>query len=180
MRTSEEYKEGLRKMRRNIYVNGEKIPRDHDMQMPAINVMCHTFDFAQDPEHADLMTATSHLTGEKINRFTHIHQNPEDLHKKQDMTRFLCQNLGGCIQRCMGIDAVNALYNVTYEVDKDNGGESHYHENLKKWLLRFQQEDLVGCCAQTDVKGDRMKRPGDQEDPDQYVHVIDKNKDGII
>lgn len=180
MRTREQYIDGLRKMRPNIYVNGEKIPRDHELQMPAINVLSKTFDYAQDPEYQDLMTATSHLTGQRISRFTHIHQNTDDLHKKQDMTRLLCQKAGGCIQRCMGIDATNAIYNVSYEADKQNNGKTQYHENFKKWLVRFQTEDLVGCCAQTDVKGDRMKRPGDQEDPDQYVHVIDKNADGIV
>mgnify|MGYP001765718938 CR=1 FL=1 len=35
-----------------------------------------TFDAAFDPELRNLCTATSHLTGETINRFTHIHQNP--------------------------------------------------------------------------------------------------------
>ena len=38
-----------------------------------------------------IMTATSHLTGEKINRFTHIHQSVDDLLNKQKMTRLYCQ-----------------------------------------------------------------------------------------
>jgi len=180
MRTKEEYIKGLSKMRRNVYVNGEKIDRDDEMQKPALDVMGLTFEYAQDPEYQDLVTATSHLTGERINRFTHIHQNKEDLHKKQDMTRFLCTKCGGCIERCMGIDATNAIYNVSFEADKVKAGETNYHENFKKWLTRFQTEDLVGCCAQTDVKGDRVKRPGDQEDPDMYVHVVEKKSDGIV
>jgi aromatic ring hydroxylase len=47
-------------------------------------------------------------------------------------------------------------------------------------LERFQKEDLVAACAQTDIKGNRIKRPADQEDPDMYVHVVDKRSDGII
>ena len=74
-------------MRRNIYVNGEKIARDDEMQMPTINTIGLTYDLAAKPENQDLCTAISHLTGEKINRFNHIHQNKEDLHRKQDMTR---------------------------------------------------------------------------------------------
>jgi len=73
----------------------------------------------------------------------------------------------------MGCDAANAIYNVSYEADKINKGESNYHENFKKWVLRFQQEDLVAAGAQTDVKGDRIKRPADQADPDMYVHVVE-------
>lgn len=180
MRTKEQYLEGLRKMRRNLYLNGEKISRDDEIQMPAIETMSVTFDYAADPKYEDLCTSISHLTGERINRFCHVHQNKEDLHKKQDMTRLLCQVVGGCIQRCMGVDAANALYNVTYEADKENHGATEYHKNFKKWLERFQREDLVGCCAQTDVKGDRMKRPSQQKDPDLYVRVIEKKSDGIV
>jgi aromatic ring hydroxylase len=180
MRTKEQYLEGLRKMRRNLYLNGEKISRDDEIQMPAIETMSVTFDYAADPKYEDLCTAISHLTEQRINRFCHVHQNKEDLHKKQDMTRLLCQVVGGCIQRCMGVDATNALYNVTYEADKENHGATEYHKNFKKWLERFQREDLVGCCAQTDVKGDRMKRPSQQKDPDLYVRVIEKKSDGIV
>jgi 4-hydroxybutyryl-CoA dehydratase / vinylacetyl-CoA-Delta-isomerase len=92
----------------------------------------------------------------------------------------LCQKVGGCIQRCMGIDATNAIYNVSYEADKMNNGATEYHENFKKWLTRFQTEDLVGCCAQTDVKGDRMLRPADQPNPGAYVHIKERLKDGIV
>jgi 4-hydroxybutyryl-CoA dehydratase/vinylacetyl-CoA-Delta-isomerase len=180
MRTKQQYIEGLRKMRRNIYVNGEKIARDDEIQMPTINTYGLTFDYAADPKYEDLCTAKSHLTGEKINRFCHVHQSKEDLHKKQDMTRALCQVAGGCIQRCMGIDATNAIYNVSYEADKLNNGATQYHKNFVKWLERFQKEDLAGCCAQTDVKGDRMKRPSQQKDPDLYVHVVERKSDGIV
>jgi aromatic ring hydroxylase len=180
MRTKEQYIEGLRKMRHNIYVNGDKINRADEMQMDCINTIGTTFDEAAKPENAELLTAKSHLTGNTINRFTHIHQNTGDLHKKQDMTRFLCRKVGGCIQRCMGIDATNAVYAVSYEADRMNNGNTEYHENFKKWLVRFQNEDLVGCCAQTDVKGDRMLRPADQPDPDAYVRVVEEKKDGIV
>ena len=180
MRTKQQYIDGLRKMRRNIYVDGEKIDRADELQESTLNTIGLTFDYASDPEYEDLCTATSHLTGEKINRFTHIHQSKEDLHKKQDMTRALCRVAGGCIQRCMGVDGANAIYNVSYEADKDNNGATEYHKNFVKWLTRFQQEDLVGCCAQTDVKGDRMKRPSQQKDPDLYVHVVERKSDGIV
>lgn len=180
MRTKKEYIEGLSKMRRNVYFDGELIDRDSELQMDCLNVIGTTFDEAQKPENEDLMTATSHLTGNKINRFTHIHQSTDDLHKKQDMTRFLCRKVGGCIQRCMGIDGTNAVYNASYEADKANNGATEYHENFKKWLIRFQDEDLVGCCAQTDVKGDRMLRPADQPNPGAYVHIKERLKEGIV
>jgi aromatic ring hydroxylase len=180
MRTKEQYIKALGKMKRNVYFNGQKIDRTDEVQMDCINTIGTTYDEAAKPENADLLLAKSHLTGETINRFTHIHQNTEDLHKKQDMTRFLCCIVGGCIQRCMGIDAVNAIYNVSYEADKSNNGQTEYHENFKKWLIPFQKEDLIGCCAQTDVKGDRLLRPADQPNPDAYVLVKERKSDGIV
>jgi len=178
MRTKEEYMEDLGQMKNNIYFNGEKINRLDERQMTTLDTMGTTFEVID--KYADLMKVKSHLTGEIISRFTHIHHSTDDLHKKQDMTRKLCQIVGGCIQRCMGCDAANALYNVTYEADRSNKGETNYHGNFVKWLERFQKEDLVAACAQTDIKGNRIKRPADQEDPDMYVHVVDKKSDGII
>lgn len=180
MRTREQYIEGLRKMRKNLYYNGSRIDRDDELQQPALNVMGVTFDAVRDPELKDLCTATSHLTGQTINRFCHIHQNPDDLHKKQNMTRALCRKVGFCIQRCMGIDAVNAVNAVSFEADRSNGGNTEYHKNFLKWLEYFQTGDLVGACAQTDVKGERLKRPIQQTDPDMYLHVVEKKSDGIV
>jgi aromatic ring hydroxylase len=180
LRTKEEFMKDLSKMKKNLYYDGEKIDRLDERQMPTLNTIGMTFDLADHPDYKDLMLVKSHLTGEIINRFTHIHHSTDDLHKKQDMTRKLCQKVGGCIQRCMGCDAANAIYNVSFEADKVNKGKTKYHENFKAWLLRFQKQDLVAACAQTDVKGDRIKRPADQADPDMYVHVVDKNDDGII
>jgi aromatic ring hydroxylase len=130
MRTKEQYFQGLTKMKRNLYFDGQRIDRTDELQMDCLNTIGTTYDEAARPENQELLTATSHLTGQKINRFTHIHQNAQDLHRKQDMTRMLCQKVGGCIQRCMGIDAANAIYNVSYEADKMNEGGTQYHENF--------------------------------------------------
>lgn len=180
MRTKQKYIKGISKMKRNIYYDGELIDRTDDLQAACLDTIGTTYDEAALPKNEGLCTAISHLTGKKINRFTHVHQNTHDLHMKQDMTRMLCHKVGGCIQRCMGIDATNAIYNVSYEADKQNKGATQYHENFKKWLIRFQNEDLVGCCAQTDVKGDRMLRPAEQPNPDAYIRIKERLSDGIV
>jgi len=128
MRTKKDYIKDLGKMKRNVYFDGELIARTDERQMDCLNTIGITFDEAAKPENEGLCTAISHLTGQKINRYTHIHHSTQDLHKKQDMTRMLCQKAGGCIQRCMGIDASNAIYNVSYEADKSNHGATEYHK----------------------------------------------------
>jgi 4-hydroxybutyryl-CoA dehydratase / vinylacetyl-CoA-Delta-isomerase len=180
MRTKEQYFAGLNKLTRNLYFKGEKIGRDHEDLLPSMDVLGTTFDAARNPETEDLCTAVSHLSGEKINRFCHVHQSTDDLHKKQDMTRSLCQKTGYCIGRCMGVDALNAINSVSYEADRGNKGQTEYHKNFLKWLEYFQKNDLVGSCAQTDAKGERMKRPSKQIDPDAYLRVVEKRSDGIV
>ncbi len=178
MRTFEEYVEDLLKMKPNVYIGEEKVDRSDKRLKGGMYIIKQTFDCAASEEYEDICTTTSHLTGNKINRFTHIHQSEDDLLKKQLMTRLLCQRTGGCIQRCMGIDALNALSIITYEMDQALGTD-HY-ERFKKYLEYFQERDLVASSAQTDAKGDRMKRPHEQEDPDQYLRVIETREDGIV
>lgn len=180
MRTKQQYLDGLNKLKRNLYFGGEKISRDHEVLEQPSNVIGVTFDAIQDPELAPLCTAKSHLTGETINRFCHVHQSTDDLHKKQDMTRALCRKVGFCIGRCMGVDAINAVNAVSFEADKANQGKTEYHKNFINWLTNFQKNDLVGSCAQTDVKGHRLKRPSEQPDPDSYVHIVERRPDGIV
>ncbi|MFA6220789.1 MAG: 4-hydroxyphenylacetate 3-hydroxylase N-terminal domain-containing protein [Desulfomonilaceae bacterium] len=180
MRTKEQYIDGLKKLNRNIYFKGEKIDRDHEDLIPSINVIGSTFEAAQDPEIENLCTAVSHITGQKINRFCHVHQSNEDLHKKQDMTRALCRRVGYCVGRCMGVDALNSINAVSYEADRGNKGQTEYYKNFLKWLEYFQTNDLVGSCAQTDVKGERLKRPSKQTDPDAYLRVVERRSDGIV
>lgn len=178
MRTSKEYVERLNKMRKNVYMNGELVERDDPELLPSIRVLSKTFDLAEDPEFKDLITTTSHLTGDIINRFTHVNRSADDLLNKQRMIRKACHLTGGCIQRCMGCDAINSLHFVTYEVDKAYGTE--YHKRFVKYLEYFQKNDLTAAAAQTDVKGNRSLRPHEQKDPDLYVRIVEKRKDGIV
>ncbi len=97
-----------------FYFDGKLMDRTDEQQMDCINTIGTTFDEAAKSENQELCTAISHLTSQRINRFTHIHHNTIDLHFKQDMNRMLCQKGGSCIQRCMGVDAANAIYNVSY------------------------------------------------------------------
>ena len=78
--TAQEYIESLRKLNTRVYMFGEKIENwvDHPMIRPSINCVAMTYELAQNPEYADLMTVTSNLTGKKVNRFTHLHQSSVD------------------------------------------------------------------------------------------------------
>jgi 4-hydroxybutyryl-CoA dehydratase/vinylacetyl-CoA-Delta-isomerase len=180
LKTGEQYEESLRKLNLKVYLLGGVIssPVDHPIIRPSMNSVKMTYALAQEPQHEDLMTATSHLSGQKINRFCHLHQSTEDLVKKVKMQRLLGQKTGSCFQRCVGMDAINSVDSVTFEMDEKLGTE--YHKRFSKFLRMMQEEDLTVDGAMTDPKGDRSLAPSKQADPDLYVRVVEKKADGIV
>ena len=180
MMNGQQYKESLRKIKPTIYYMGEKIDCvvDHPMIKPHVNSAAMTYDLACDPMYENLMTATSHLTGTKVNRFTHVHQSTEDLVNKVKMMRMIAQKTGTCFQRCVGLDAMNATFITTYNMDKEYGTE--YHDRFKTWLKYVQENDLMIAGAMTDVKGNRSLKPSKQSDPDLFTHVVEKREDGKV
>lgn len=180
MMTKEEYIESLRKLKLNVYFMGQKIenPVDHPMIRPSMNSVAMTYELAQHEEYKDLMTATSNLTGKTINRFCHLHQSTEDLVKKVKMQRLMGQKTAACFQRCVGMDAFNAIFSTTYEMDQKLGTE--YHKRFTEYLKYVQDNDLTVDGAMTDPKGDRSLSPSQQEDPDLYLRIKEVRPDGIV
>lgn len=180
MKTAAEYEESLRKLNLEVYLFGERVTNvvDHPIIRPSMNAVAKTYEMAHREEFEDIMTATSHLTGDKINRFTHIHQSREDLIKKTKMGRLMGAHTGCCFQRCVGVDALNALSITTFEMDKVyNTG---YNQRFIDYLTYVQKEDLMCDGAMTDPKGDRSLPPHQQEDPDLYLRIVEEREDGIV
>ncbi|MFQ6123085.1 MAG: 4-hydroxyphenylacetate 3-hydroxylase family protein [Candidatus Heimdallarchaeota archaeon] len=179
--TGKEYTESLRKLNPKVYALGERVESvvDFPLFKPHVNAAAMTYELAHEPEYQTIMTAVSHLTEERVNRFVHIHQSHQDLVNKVRMMRLLGQKTGTCWQRCVGLDALNALYVVSYDIDRKSGS-TNYHERVKEYVKYVQTNDLMPAGAMSDTKGDRSLRPHQQPNPDVYVHVTEKREDGII
>lgn len=180
LKTGIDYIESLNKRRIKVYLFGEEVknPIEHPIIKPSVNAAAVTYDIAFDPQYQELSTAKSHITGEKVNRFNHIHQNTEDLIKKVKLLRVLGQKTGTCFQRCVGWDAINTLSSVTYEIDQKLG--TQYYIRFLNFLRYVQENDLFCCGAMTDPKGDRSLPPSQQADPDLYLRIIEKREDGLV
>ncbi len=178
--TKDEYIDSLRCLKRRVFIMGQEIenPVDHPLVWPSLNACAMTYALAQQPEYADLMLATSNLTGQTVNRFTHLHQSTADLVAKVKMQRLLGQMTGCCFQRCVGMDALNALDSVTFEMDQALG--TAYHTRFRRYLQHVQERDLVVDGAMTDPKGDRRLKPSQQADPDLFVRIVERRPDGLV
>jgi len=180
IKTKEDYIKSLKEMGGLVYYKGELI-RDittHPAFIPHINAAAKTYELALMPEHEDLLTVTSHLTGKKVNRFTHIHHSVDDLIRKVQMLRLLAHETGSCFQRCVGFDALNAVYMTTYDIDAKHG--TKYHQRFIEYLKHIQSENFMLVGGMTDPKGDRSLAPSKQHDPDLFTHVVEKSDKGIV
>jgi 4-hydroxybutyryl-CoA dehydratase / vinylacetyl-CoA-Delta-isomerase len=175
--TSQDYIESLRGRKLKVYLMGERVeePVDHPMIHPSVNAMAKTYDLAL--EAPDLATVLSAETGQRVNRFLHIARCPEEVVMQNRLQRKLGQLTGTCFQRCVGMDALNALYSVTYEIDAQHG--TPYHSRLKAFIQSIQSHNYVIGGAMTDVKGDRSKSPSEQADVDMYLHVSKRTSEGV-
>jgi 4-hydroxybutyryl-CoA dehydratase/vinylacetyl-CoA-Delta-isomerase len=180
MMTGAQYVESLRQRKPRVFYKGKRLENfvDHPAIAPHVRTAAMTYELAGDPRHSEVMTATSNLDGARISRFTHLFWSVDDLLKKIAMLRLVGQETGTCFQRCVGLDAANAIWSVTYEVDQAKG--TTYHRRFREFLARVQREDLMCAGAMTDPKGDRSLAPWKQADPDLYVRIVERRADGIV
>ena len=173
LRTAEQYLGSLRERKLRLFVDGALVedPVSHPQIRPAINALAATYALAHRAETRDLATAHSDLVGGRVNRFTALFREPEDLVRKIRLQRLLGRLTGTCFQRCVGLDGINATYIAT-------STNPEGHERFVAWLRGVQQRDEVLNGCMTDAKGDRTKRPSEQVD--QYVRVVDRSSEGIV
>lgn len=180
MMNGKQYIESLKACKPRVYYQGERLddPYSHPAILPHVKTAAVTYDLAMEDGYKEIMTATSHLTGEKVSRFTHLFWSVDDLVKKIEMLRLIGQKTGTCFQRCVGLDGINAIWSVAYEIDKAKG--TQYLPRFTAFLQRLQREDLMSAGAMTDVKGDRSLPPWQQPDPDMFVRIAERRPDGVV
>jgi 4-hydroxyphenylacetate 3-monooxygenase/4-hydroxybutyryl-CoA dehydratase/vinylacetyl-CoA-Delta-isomerase len=179
LKTSEEYKKALKKLKPNIIK--DKLlsnPYDDEDIQKGVNVVAVSYDMALDPKFKEIMTAESPINGKIIHRFNHIPQTKEDLKKKLQLIHILAKETA-CAQRCVGSDALHTLYVATQQVDKSNKFKTEYHERFKKYLRYIQDNDIAPAAAVTDAKGDRSLPPSQQPEKSSYVYVEKETDEGI-
>jgi 4-hydroxybutyryl-CoA dehydratase / vinylacetyl-CoA-Delta-isomerase len=178
--SGDEYRESLRRYQPTIFVDGRRVDSvvDEPAFGPGLNAIALTYDYAQRPEYAALMTAVQHTSGKQVNRLTHIDMSAGDLLNKLEAVRLVCQETG-CAQRYLTHDALNALGQVSARID-DARGTTENTARFLNYLHRVQDQDLTLGIAMTDAKGDRSLRPHQQANVDSYVHVVERSAKGII
>ncbi len=173
------YRESLRAYKPRVFVDGQRVESvaDEPLLLPGINGVGVTYEFAHHPEHVPIMTARQGTSGKTVNRMLHINETSTDLLYKLEAVRLVCK-VSGCAQRYLTHDALNGIFQSTKRTDDAHGTD--YAQRFLAYLHEVQDKDLTLGVAMTDAKGDRSKRPGQQQNRDAYVHIKERRPDGIV
>ena len=178
IRTGEEYRESLRDGR-EVWMSGERVldVTTHPQFRPIVDARARIYDMAHEDGTRDVMSYAGD-DGERNAISTQLPRTREHWSAKQRMVDAVFDELGGVVTR-VGDETVGEMWSlfdgkaVLDEVDPQWSG------NIERHILRAQREDPCHVSANTDPKGDRSKRPQDQ-DPDMLLHVVRESDNGII
>ncbi len=163
----EQYKESLKKLRPNIYKWGkliEDVTTDPATRLH-VDSVARSYENAFDPEKAPIYTTKSVLTGETVHRWNSLMTSMDDVIGNSRMKRDQYHQTGTCQgATCAGWTAINSLWAVTYDMDKDLGTD--YHERLKNFAKYVEGNALSVAGALTDAKGSRALKPSMQSNID--------------
>ncbi len=176
LRTPEQYLHGLRDGR-EVYYQGRKLKvvTEHPDLAAAARHASIDFGLAENPEFRDL--AVHQEGNETYSAYYRIPRDSTDLLSRSKLIG--AGTAAGAtlviLIKEIGTDAIFALRRLL--------SQQKYAEGLARldaFYKRCREKDLALAVAQTDVKGDRSKRPSEQTDPDMYVRVVSERPDGIV
>ena len=179
MRTKAEFIQSLRRQKPRVYAKGEKIENmvDHPLFQIPVNSVAAECEIINHPKYQDLATKISPLTNARVSRWYAMFEKAQDVVDYQNMLRELTP-IFICTPGCELTIILNAMWIATYDVDQKY--KTSHHQKFRDYLRYVQENGLILTGAISDVRGDRSKRPADQLDPDLYLHIVERRKDGII
>jgi 4-hydroxybutyryl-CoA dehydratase/vinylacetyl-CoA-Delta-isomerase len=181
MRKGQDYVDSLRRLKSRVFVQGQLVDNlaEHPLFQSTIFAwgkwIC---DAAFEPKLRSLMTARSELTDDEVHIFWHIPTDTAGLLQNFDAATKLAERAPISGYASIARDELAGLLSVLPEVDRKY--ETGYTARLKEYLRTFQRRQIIGSAAITDVKGDRNLRPAEQPDPDMYLRIVERRKDGIV
>jgi 4-hydroxybutyryl-CoA dehydratase/vinylacetyl-CoA-Delta-isomerase len=162
MLTGDQYRASLRDGRAT-YIDGERVtdPATHPLLKTSVDVAAAVYDSFYSPD-ADAYNPLYIIP----HSVTEFHERGRKLgHGEADMA------LGTTSTVILALTSAAAqLGHVKPE----------YRDRIYNFVDYCRKNDLRCAEVVTDSKGHRKKRPNQQSDPDFYVHVVDRNADGVF
>jgi 4-hydroxyphenylacetate 3-monooxygenase len=177
IRTGEAYRAGLRDGR-EIWIDGERVAdvTTHPALKPIVDAKARMYDLGHDAAAAATMTFTE--GGERFATLLRPPTEHEHWREKWRAVDLYLNDIAGVVTR-VGDETVGEMWSLLDGRDVLNQIDPRFADNIDRHIRRVLAEDIFHVSANTDPKGDRSKRPQDQ-DPDMMVHVAKETDAGII
>lgn len=177
IRTGDDYRASLRDGR-EVWMSGERVEdvTTHPMFKPLIDVRARIYDMQHDAATASKMTYEE--DGEKFAIGLKLPFDQQDWADKRAAVDLVCHDIGGVVTR-VGDETIGEMWSLWDGADILNEIDERFAANIERHIHAAIKNDPFHVSANTDPKGDRSKRPQDQ-DPDMLVHVVRETDEGII
>jgi 4-hydroxyphenylacetate 3-monooxygenase len=179
IRTGDEYRESIRDGR-EVWMNGERVEDvpSHQAFKPVVDIRARIYDMAHEPAIQDVMTAVDPDTGERFAVGLQLPFTQEDWKAKRRAVDAVMDDIGGVVTR-VGDETVGEMWSLYDGQDVLNEIDPRFSENIRRHVDFAARNDPFHVSANTDPKGDRSKRPQEQ-DPDMLLHVVKETDSGIV
>jgi 4-hydroxyphenylacetate 3-monooxygenase len=179
IRTGEEYRESLRDGR-EVYMNGEKVAdvTTHPAFKPIIDIRARIYDLAHEAETQEIMSYVDPRTGERNAIGLKPPRTRADWRAKRLAVDTVLDDIKGIVTR-VGDETVGEMWSLFDGQDVLNEVDPRFAENIRNHVAYAVRADPFHVSANTDPKGDRSKRPQEQ-DPDMLLHVVRETENGIV
>jgi 4-hydroxyphenylacetate 3-monooxygenase len=179
IKTGQEYRDSL-KDGRQVWINGERVKDvvTHPAFKPIVDVRARIYDMAHEKATAEAMTYRDEETGEPNCIGYKLPRSQEDWQAKRRAVDLVMKDIGGVVIR-VGDETIGEMWSLYDGQDVLREVDSRFAENIEKHIFRALRSDTFHVSGNTDPKGDRSKRPQDQ-DPDMLLHLVKETDAGIV
>ncbi|MEW9307604.1 4-hydroxyphenylacetate 3-hydroxylase [Labrys sp. KNU-23] len=177
LRTGQQYRDSIRDGRR-IWINGERV-KDvtvHPQFKPLVDIRARIYDLAHEDATRDILSYEEN--GERYSVGLKLPHSQNDWHAKRLATDTILEDVGGVVTR-VGDETAGEMWSLYDGQDILNEVDPRFSVNIRNHIQRVVDRDPFHVSANTDPKGDRSKRPQDQ-DPDMLLHVVKETDAGIV
>jgi len=177
LRTGEQYRESLRDGR-EVWIDGERVEdvSTHPAFKPIVDVRARIYDMQHEERYRDLMT---YRDGDEANCIGHkLPKTHADWQAKRAAVDAIMKDIGGVVTR-VSDETVGELWSLYDGRDVLNEVDPRFGDNIARHVQDVVVNDTFHVSANTDPKGDRSKRPQEQ-DPDMLLHLVRETASGIV
>ena len=133
---------------------------------------------AHEAQHSAAMSYVDEASGERCNLALKLPKTQQDWHDKRAYVDAQLNEVGGVVVR-VGDETIGELWSLWDGKAVLDEIDPRFSQNVERHIMRALTLDPFHVSANTDPKGDRSKRPQEQ-DPDMLLHVVKETDAGIV